>query len=500
MEAKNRFSKLLEHLIATAEVKHLILAQTLQFDVSYISKWVSGKVLPAEKTVEETIQKLCACLIMNASQTGQEKLCLDYQVNKQQDLLNAMYDNLLAEYRYVQELQQQNGNNVAPMVSYYPEISMKKFLSKMNHPVLRRVKSLKVMAAMDLFVMDGEYRMQIASLNAGSSGVAYAYPEVHFSLLINLDKAKDDLINNTLFLTSMLVSLENVDFQLYQGDFARGKAVLAVSDEFSISGMLVRRDTCASVAICEGADYTGPLYNAIQSFCTREALVFRKVHMKNLLEETMGYIHSLLSPNRRWIVAQITEHFLPDDLFQELVDSSAVAEAGYDKNTLLHIHRLIKVLLKEEMIQVLVDDMVISDFVVSGEVDFFNLKINVNYEQRAKVMEYLLHMLHVPSNTEVRMIRKPLSSDFQNRIKPSMFLSSSRSYVRIRSETSFRKQTENSVLRIIAGEMQNLCEQFFESIWNKKEVLLCNHEEVENYLQHHVQNLRILKSLPGEED
>ena len=222
--------------------------------------------------------------------------------------------------------------------------------------------------------------------------------------------------------------------------------------------------------------------------------------MKNLLEETMGYIHSLLSPNRRWIVAQITEHFLPDDLFQELVDSSAVAEAGYDKNTLLHIHRLIKVLLKEEMIQVLVDDMVISDFVVSGEVDFFNLKINVNYEQRAKVMEYLLHMLHVPSNTEVRMIRKPLSSDFQNRIKPSMFLSSSRSYVRIRSETSFRKQTENSVLRIIAGEMQNLCEQFFESIWNKKEVLLCNHEEVENYLQHHVQNLRILKSLPGEED
>ena len=55
------------------------------------------------------------------------------------------------------------------------------------------------------------------------------------------------------------------------------------------------------------------------------------------------------------------------------------------------------------------------------------------------------------------------------------------------------------MLRIISGEMQNMCEPFFDFIWNKKEVLLCKHEDVENHLQHHVQSLRILTSLPKEE-
>ena len=50
MEDKNRFSILLEHLLEVAEVKNYTLAKRLQYDVSYISKWVSGRMLPAKKT------------------------------------------------------------------------------------------------------------------------------------------------------------------------------------------------------------------------------------------------------------------------------------------------------------------------------------------------------------------------------------------------------------------------------------------------------------------
>ena len=58
MEQKNRFSALLEHLVATAEVKHMTLAKALQYDVSYISKWVGGRVLPTEKSASEILQKI----------------------------------------------------------------------------------------------------------------------------------------------------------------------------------------------------------------------------------------------------------------------------------------------------------------------------------------------------------------------------------------------------------------------------------------------------------
>ena len=53
---KNRFSELLEELLNTAEIKNANLAKSLQYDVSYISKWISGRMLPAEKTKRKVLQ------------------------------------------------------------------------------------------------------------------------------------------------------------------------------------------------------------------------------------------------------------------------------------------------------------------------------------------------------------------------------------------------------------------------------------------------------------
>ena len=47
---KNRFSILLEQLINTGEVKNASLAAALRYDASYISKWITGRMIPAEKT------------------------------------------------------------------------------------------------------------------------------------------------------------------------------------------------------------------------------------------------------------------------------------------------------------------------------------------------------------------------------------------------------------------------------------------------------------------
>ncbi len=488
MEQKNRFSKLLEQLIATTEVKHSILAQTLRFDVSYISKWVSGRVLPSEKTAAETLQKLCQCLLENASENGLATLQKDYQIDMLEDLQQAVYDSLIAEYYYVQELQQNSGNIVAPKLAYFPEISMKKFLSKMHHPVLRRVKSLNIMAAMDLFYMDSEYRLQIVSLADDQPGMQYSFPDVHFSMLINLEKAHQNIIENTLFITSMLVNLANVDFQLYQGDFAHGKAMFVVRDDFCISGVLVRRDTCASVAVCEGAEYSLPLYNDIQSFCTRDALLFRKLEMTDLLNDSMDYVHALLAPERCWMLSQATEILLPDDLFEELLDDPVFAAKGYSRAHLQHVHQLAKAVLQSGDVRLLVSDTAISNLVVNGEVDFFNTNLHINYRQRTSAMKYFHQLMNTPGSTRVKIIREPLVSDFQYKTKPTMLLSSSHSYLRLLTAN----QQDNLLLRINGPEMRSIYLKFFNSVWDRSEGMMDTYDEINSFLTHHIQSLQML--------
>ena len=52
-DGKSSFSVFLRELMVRANVKNAALSNALQYDVSYISKWLSGRSLPAEKGVDK---------------------------------------------------------------------------------------------------------------------------------------------------------------------------------------------------------------------------------------------------------------------------------------------------------------------------------------------------------------------------------------------------------------------------------------------------------------
>mgnify|MGYP000624914752 FL=1 len=157
MKDKNRFSILLEHLMAIAELKNSILAKAVQYDDSYISKWISGKLLPTEKNHENTLQAISHCIVEALSEESTTQLLQEYQLQDIKDLETAIYDNLESEYMYVKELQNSTGAEVAPKISYYPELTLDQFIFKMKHPSLRKVNSLNVYAIVDILNVDPNY-------------------------------------------------------------------------------------------------------------------------------------------------------------------------------------------------------------------------------------------------------------------------------------------------------------------------------------------------------
>lgn len=75
------FGEALKRLLASCSIQYSHLAFALGYDVSYISKWISGSKLPSPKSSMELFRKIAAFIIAQADASGKRELALlcDYK-------------------------------------------------------------------------------------------------------------------------------------------------------------------------------------------------------------------------------------------------------------------------------------------------------------------------------------------------------------------------------------------------------------------------------------
>lgn len=493
MSKKNRFSILLEELMSTADLKNYTLAKELQYDVSYISKWVSGRMLPSEKNLERILKTTSHCVVASLTEKTREGLYQDYQVDQVEDLEEAIYDNLIVEYNYVKHLKDDLGAEIAPKTSYFPELTLLQFISKMRHPVLRKVKSLKILAVIDILAMEHEYRLMIADIEGEqlTTKKDRKYFGVHFSMLIDLESGKQDCVCSAIFLMNMLTNCSNVDLQLYGSPQAHGKAIFLVKDLYSISGMLIDRNSCIAVTTSEDSKDCNVLYHKIKTLCRREMLLFRKIDMKEMLEQ-YDYIQSMLSKKLRWLIGHMTEHFFPKDLFEELLLQTNLCEKwGVSCDKLRQIHSVTNSILKESPVQIMVYESAFTDFAVSGKLDFYNYSVVLTPNQRIQYMRNILDILEKNNHFQIKLICGRFVSDFQYIANPCLFLSDTISYLRLDN-----KNYQNNTMALNGISIKTMFSQFLSEIWNNRDgVVLDDRNTVKETIKHMIESIELLSRM-----
>lgn len=487
---KNRFSELLEELLNTAEIKNANLAKSLQYDVSYISKWISGRMLPAEKTKRKVLQGISHEIVKQGSKEGCEILSSNYQVVSEEELEAVIYDNLEAEYDYVQELQRTYGMSIEPKTHFFASLSPAQYIAKMHHPVLRRVQMLNIMAEMDLLALVHEYRLQIVQGDMRKEAYRY-YPDVHFSLLIDLAPEKIDYTYDPIFLLNMIADMSRVDFNFYKGSQAAGRMIFAVKDDFLISGMLMKDDRCMGVTISTDAENCNPIYYSIADVCTREILLCRKTTMNEMIESN-DYVHSLLAMNKKCLIGHMTEHFLPDDLFEELLEIvKTKSDVNFDEASLRYLHVLTKKALEETVLEIMIDSDAFFNLAVENELDFFDYKIRLSLVQRTKYISYLQQLCNQRDNLKIKLIYGQIVSDFQYNLTQCIFLSDTISYLRLDTKSS-----ENDLIVLNHPDMQVIFTQFFDTVWNGEcGEVLSSKEEIDSFIEQILHRISILESV-----
>lgn len=488
MEEKNRFSKLLQDLMAEAEVKNYVLANELQYDVSYISKWVSGRALPTEKSVKKVLEGISRCIVNTAGENRKNSLMENYHVENLEDLKLAIYDNLNAEYQYVKETQKTTGKDVAPKTSCFPELSLLRYISKMRHPVLRRVHSLDIVAAMDLLNVEHEQRIQFNMIENEHMPEIGGYPDVHYSMIIHIRPEKWDYINDTLFLIHLLTVNSAIDFQLYGDDQAAGHLIFTVRDDFMISGILLNKDRCIAVMMSEEEENCNIAYKNVKTLCTHEKLLFRKVTMEKMLFGR-EYLHSLLAPNQRWSIGHLTEHFLPDDLFEEIMeDLIASGKFSADSEKLRSVHKLTQKVMEESKIQLLIYETAFSNLAVTDKIDFYNCKVYLSVDQRMRYMKHLYSLCEKNENLDIRLVYGKFVSDFEYLDNQSTFISDTISCLRLE-----RIGNVNNCMIVNRSDVQKIFERSFEKFWNYGgDVVISDRSDILKYIDHMMHSISLI--------
>lgn len=492
MEEKNRFSKLLEQLMTEADIKNYTLAQELQYDVSYISKWISGRMIPAERTEKRVLRGISHCIVSAASPEGLANIIDDYSVEEPHLLELAIFDHLEAEYNYVKEQEKNTESGVGEKTAYYPELSMTQYLGKMHHPVLRRVKSLDVISVIDLMALPHESKLQFVNIEGENLEEQRPYPDVHFSLVINLERTEWDDVYDTLFLIHLLTNSLHIDFQLYSNARAYGRAIFVVKNDFMIAGMLDENNRCISVVVSEDAVNCNTLYDNLKGGLSRETLLFRKTTIQEMIAKH-DYAQALLSPHLRWLMGHMTEHFLPDRLFEQLVEQvlSQEKECSSCREAFYTLHKLNKSVLECAEIQLMVYASAFSDLVVSNELDFYSYKVKLTPEQKVTYLNYFLELCEKQNNLNVKMVYGRFVPDFQFITNQCVFLSDKVSYLRLDNGGK-----QNHLMVAGRADIQAILDCFFQTIWEKRaDVVVSDQGAIREYILHMIQGIQLIAQM-----
>lgn len=486
MKEKNRFSSLLKHLMTVANLKNYTLAKELQYDESYISKWVTGSLMPTEKTHEKVLQDISRCIVRSLDDGGWAAMLSDYQLSDRDDLEQAIFDNLDAEYRYVMDLKESTGSEVAPQTTYYPELTLSQFLGKMHHPVLRKVKEQKVISAVDILSLDRNYQLAISMLNNPKNVASRNYPGVSFSMLINLDSPSKDTVYDVTFLLNLLGGLADINFNLYTCPQAVGKLIFAVRDAYSISGMIIDENHCISVTTSEDTKNCNGVYDRLNSLCTQETLLLRRTSMKSMIRDR-SYVQSLFARNQRWLVGFLTEHMLPDDLFEELLLEYCVLEPEVSAAELRRAHMLSHNMVKEMGAKIIIAEGALLDFAVTGELDFFNRKFHLTPEQRTRYLEHAQGLIRSNPKLQMGILKSGSVSDMQHIPAPNLFLSDNMCHMRLK-----RTSNINHIGIVNKVQVCDMFRTFFDAVWEEERfAVIKDSTNLGDFLHYIMQMIRV---------
>lgn len=480
----NYFGRELERIMTVSGTKNYVIAEALKYDVSYISKWISGKSLPAKKNAEKVCSVIAASVMAEADSAAVAEMMKQYGVTEPGRLEYTICESLTGAY-YVasgSESREKYLNNSTLMAGGAAgDVFLSDYAAGLDTsgPV-----DAVVMA--DLFSLDSVSKLRMAGIKNQRFSIEGIRKDIRLTYIVDISSLRGDRIYDVILFIHLLTHFSRTSSRIFYSQEAQGKVLLAVKGEYAGISVLAGNRVLCTTATSE-RNAVEKMYSLIEGEADPDRRLFFSPSMEELLI-SHEYLRAILSHDLKWLAGHITEQFLAPDVFLNMLERVWSDDEELKKEALTAYEVTRRAASKKGM-RVMIYDTALTDFLLTGEIDFFNRRVVLSPEERREQLIYMKKMsCGVNDRIQVKMIKGGFSDDFKYITNPCFFLSESVELIRLNNGIH-----ENNLLIVQDKQFEKIMHDFYEEIWNNRtDVVISDLEMIEEKMDNIIESADIL--------
>lgn len=456
------FGQLLSRLLKMSRQKSYVLAGYLNYDVSYISKWVTGTMLPATRHANVMCREIANFIVNNTEDTVLADVKKFFEAEDTEDLKEEIYEALLNAYK---ESNKKDSKSKAALIS--ADTNSKTIVNPRLQKLYIRIQperagddyaDFNIAMMSDLLSLGKEDKISIAQVDDGPEFSDHV-GEIHYLFSLNKEKIDDDF--DALLFTSMLNNYSDYNCTISDYYCVPCSILLAVQN-YCIHTSIVSQNHRAILSnLCMDKAAANEMYDTIiaNEKAFTKPMVYEKT-MSELISDN-NYLSFILSTNIQIYITHVDELLLPDNLFEELLNQIEIP--ANKKNEIRNLHMVFQSVLTSSDIKIAILDRCLHEYALNGVLDFYGNRIIVTPEQREKHLRNILTLLNRENtNIQLSLLDAAVLKEFEKGFSPCIYSSDYLTYIRIR-----KSQRNDKVNIIETNSLKDIYRRFLNKTFSQ---------------------------------
>ncbi|MGL5693089.1 MAG: hypothetical protein ACRCXA_03370, partial [Peptostreptococcaceae bacterium] len=321
------FGELLEKLLYLSNQKKSSLAKAVGYDVSYISKWISGKNLPTQKSVSNVCKTTSEFIVNSLTLESMQKIRMYFEIESEIDTKNLLQQYLEENLResYVHTAQKKLPNiyrqthwedTYNSMMHVNPRLR-KQYLAKDMQSYVSKSGKVDLIVCTNLYKIALRDKINIAEMKS-ELALIENQSEIRARVLMGLEKNDHDVIYHTILIINLIRLHPNLNFTMYNCDVSSYPVMAVVKDRIFHTAIFAKNNRCLFTTMSKEKRIINEMYYSLEDILKEEGKGIVKYEKPLDIVKDKTYIQYIMGTDLRWLIGCMNELFMPFDLFDDI--------------------------------------------------------------------------------------------------------------------------------------------------------------------------------------